>query len=87
MKITCHHPASSYGIPVILSDGGDVLDYAEGLREVLTRLNWSRSDFASCCGYKSARSVEKFFQGVVPTAATLNLLGVYLADSEDKKNR
>jgi hypothetical protein len=82
MKITCHHPSSSQGIPVILSDSGDVMDYAPGLTAVLNRLKWSRAQFAAHCGYKSPRSVEKFWQGVIPPAATLNLLSVALAGHE-----
>ena len=78
MKITCNHPSSSYGVPVILDDRGEVMDYASGLSAVIDRLNWTRSDFASHCGYSTARSVEKFWQGAIPPAATLNMLGVAL---------
>lgn len=78
MRITCHHSASSYGIPVILDDRGALMDYVPGLTAILDKLGWSRADFAARCGYKSARSVEKFWQGVVPPAATLNLLSVAL---------
>lgn len=85
MTITCHHPASSRGIPVILSDGGDVLDYGPGLTAVLERLKWSRCDFARECGYKGPRSVEKFWQGTIPPAATLNLLGVHLAHHQARQ--
>jgi len=78
MRITCNHSSSSNGIPIILADDGAVMDYANGLTAALQKLGWSRSDFASHCGYKSARSVEKFWQGCVPPAATLNMLGVEL---------
>lgn len=78
MVITCNHSASSYGVPVILDDGGALMDYGPGLTATLKRLGWSRADFAAHCGYRSARSVEKFWQGVVPPAATLNMLGVAL---------
>jgi hypothetical protein len=81
MKITCHHPASSHGIPVILADDGTVMDYGPGLTAVLKTLRWTRSDFASHCQYKSPRSVEKFWQGVVPPAATLNQLSVAVENS------
>lgn len=81
MKITCHHPESANGIPVILGDAGNVLGYPAGLTAVLERLEWSRADFAAHCGYKSARSVEKFWQGVTPPAATLNMLAVALEQS------
>ena len=78
MVITCNHSASSYGIPIILDDSGAIMDYAPGLTAILERLGWSRADFAFHCGYKSVRSVEKFWQGAVPPAATLNMLGVEL---------
>lgn len=78
MRVTCHHSASSYGVPVILDDGGALMDYGPGLTAILDCLGWSRAQFADHCGYKSARSVEKFWQGVVPPATTLNMLGVEL---------
>jgi hypothetical protein len=78
MKITCNHSQSSYGIPVILSDGGEVMDYGPGLTAALQKLGWSRADFAVHCGYSGPRSVEKFWQGVVPPSSTLNMLGVEL---------
>lgn len=78
MKITCNHSSSSYGIPVILGDDGQLMDYGPGLTAVLKNLGWSRSDFAANCGYSGPRSVEKFWQGVVPPAAVLNMLGVAL---------
>ena len=78
MRVTCNHPASHYGVPVILADGGGVMDYGPGLTAALQKLGWSRADFATHCGYSGPRSVEKFWQGVVPPAATLNMLGVEL---------
>ncbi len=78
MEITCHHSASSYGIPVILDDDGNVMDYGPGLTAVLERLGWTRKEFAAKFGYKSVRSVDKFWSGVVPPAAILNLLDVEL---------
>lgn len=78
MTITCNHSASSYGIPVIIGDDGQVMDYGPGLTAALAKLGWSRAQFAEHCGYQGPRSVEKFWQGVVPPAATLNMLGVAL---------
>lgn len=78
MKVTCNHPASSHGIPVILADDGSVMDYGPGLTAALQNLGWSRAQFAEHCGYAGPRSIEKFWQGVVPPAATLNMLGVEL---------
>jgi hypothetical protein len=78
MRITCIHPSSSHGIPVILADDGSVMDYGPGLTATLQKLGWSRADFAAYCGYSGPRSVEKFWQGVVPPATTLNMLAVAL---------
>jgi len=78
MRITCNHSQSSYGIPVILTDSGEVMDYGPGLTAALQKLGWSRADLATHCGYSGPRSVEKFWQGVVPPATTLNMLGVAL---------
>ena len=77
MKITCKHPASSYGVPVILDEAGQVMDYAPGLNAVLSKLGWSRAEFAERCGYK-VRSVEKFWQGAPPSASALNVLALAL---------
>ena len=84
MTITCNHPASSYGQPVILSDGGEVMDYGPGLTAVLERIGWSRKDLAERCGYKNVRSVYNFWQGVIPPATTLNVLGVELERVQNK---
>jgi hypothetical protein len=78
MTITCNHPASCYGIPVILSDGGEVMDYAPGLTAALNRIGWTREQAAVESGYKSARSIEKFWQGCPPSARLLNRLSVEL---------
>lgn len=78
MKITCNHSQSSYGIPVILDDDGNVMDYVPGLNLALERLGWTRADIAEKSGYKSARSIEKFWQGVPPSAQLLNVLSVAL---------
>ena len=78
MRITCNHSSSSYGVPVILAHDGEVMDYGPGLTAALQKLGWSRADFAAHCGYQGPRSVEKFWQGVVPPATTLNMLGVEL---------
>lgn len=79
MKITCHHPASSYGIPVILDDDGNVMDYAPGLATALDRLGWTWQRLALFWGHSTARSVERYRQGLaVPPAAKLNMLAVEL---------
>ena len=76
ITITCNHTSSRYGLPVILDDADQPMDYEPGLTAALVFLDWTREDFAQNCGYKSARSVEKFWQGTTPPASTLNMLGV-----------
>lgn len=78
MRITCNHSSSSYGVPVILADDGSVMDYAPGLTAVLERIGWDRETAAVESGYKSARSIERFWQGIPPSAQLLNRLGVEL---------
>lgn len=78
MRITCNHPSSSYGVPVILEDDGSVMDYAPGITAVLDRIGWDRQTAAVESGYKSARSIEKFWQGAQPSARFLNRIGVEL---------
>lgn len=63
------------------------MSYRAGLIAILERLGWTRADFARVCGYKSERSVEKFFQGATPTASTLNLLDVYLEKHKAKTRK
>lgn len=63
MRITTQHARSSYGIPVILDDDGEVMDQIPGLTLALERLGWSRATLAEKCGV-SARTVEAWFQTV-----------------------
>lgn len=78
MKITCNHPQSSYGVPVILNDQGAVMDYADGMTEVLKRIGWTRKQAAEAAGY-SPRTIERFWaQGEVPSAQFLNVLAMEL---------
>lgn len=79
MKITCHHPASSCGMPVILGYHGEIMDYGPGVKMVRRQLKMTVRELADACGV-SHRTVEGWEQGRVPPAATLNLLGVWLAD-------
>jgi DNA-binding transcriptional regulator YiaG len=75
MKITHHHPASSYGVPVILDDKGRVMNYADGIRELRGNLGISTEDLAKACGV-SRRTVENWEQGRPPSAAALNAMGL-----------
>jgi DNA-binding transcriptional regulator YiaG len=62
VKITTDHSASSYGIPVILNDAGEPLDYAPGVRAVRKALGLSTTQLAEACG-RSRRTVEDWEQG------------------------
>jgi DNA-binding XRE family transcriptional regulator len=70
VKITTDHPLSSYGIPVILDDAGQPLDYGPGLRAVRARLGLSVDQVGAAVG-KSGRTVESWESGryMVPTEA------------------
>lgn len=78
MKITLYHPSSSYGLPVILDDAGDVMTYPSGFRAVRARLGLSVRDVGELCDC-SPRTVEGWEQGRrSPCAAALNVLGLLL---------
>ena len=83
MEITCKHPESSHGVPVILNDNKDVMDYAQGLTASLDHLGWTRQQAAIAAGYKSKRSIDKFWQGFPPSAQLLNVLSIELDKSEN----
>jgi len=72
MKITTRHPASSYGMPVII-DGGHVVDYAAGIKAIRAKLGWGTQQLADVCGV-SRRTVEGWEMGRPPTAAALNVM-------------
>lgn len=74
MTITTQHASSSYGIPVILDDDGNVMDYEPGIKSVRARLSLTQAELAEKCGV-SPRSVQGWEQGRdrVPAAA-LNVM-------------
>lgn len=78
MRITCNHSSSSYGVPVILGDDGDVIDYAHGIKAVRAKLSLSTQDLAEKCNV-SRRTVEGWEQGRMPDAAALNVMAQLLA--------
>lgn len=73
MKITCNHPSSSYGTPIILSDDGGVMDYAPGIKAIRAKAGLTTQDLADQCGV-SRRTVEGWEMGRMPTAAALNVM-------------
>ena len=78
MKITCNHSSSSYGVPVILADDGEVMDYAPGIKALRAKLGISTQDLAERCNV-SRRTVEGWEQGRMPDAAALNVMAQLLA--------
>lgn len=73
MRVTTSHSCSSYGQPVILSDEGEVMDYAPGVKAIRAKLSMSTQDLADACGV-SRRTVEGWEQGKQPNAAALNVM-------------
>ena len=73
MRITTNHSASSYGQPVILSDGGEVLEYAAGIKAIRQQMELTTAEFAEQMG-TSRRTVEGWEQGRVPSNTALLLL-------------
>lgn len=78
MQITTTHPASSYGVPVILDAKGAPMDYAPGIRNFRAYLDLSRRDLAEKIGV-SKRTVEGWENGFrMPNAASLNAMAALL---------
>jgi len=73
MTITTNHPSSSYGLPVILDDAGQVMDYAPGIQLIRARLNLSTADLAAKIGV-SPRTVEGWEQGRTPSKSAVRLI-------------
>jgi DNA-binding transcriptional regulator YiaG len=73
MKITIDHPASSYGVPVVLADDGAPMDYAAGIKALRELRGLSTQALADLCGV-SRRTVEGWEQGRMPTTAALNVM-------------
>jgi DNA-binding transcriptional regulator YiaG len=73
MKITTTHPASRYGVPVILNDSDMVMNYWTGIKALRSKLGWSTQELADACGV-SRRTVEGWESGRMPTVAALNVM-------------
>jgi hypothetical protein len=77
MKVTIEHPVSSYGVPVILDDSGNPLDYSDGLRRCRYRLKMSTVELGRHFGC-SGRTVEGYEQGRLIPVAALNVLSALI---------
>lgn len=89
MTITTDHAASSYGMPVILGDDGQPLDFAPGIQSVRKRLGLTTAELAARLIHPrtgaaiSSRTVENWEQGRnLPDAAILHQLGRLLGAGE-----
>ena len=78
MIVTIDHAASSYGVPVILGDDGQLLDYAPGIRSIRDKLGLTARQLGELCGV-SERTVNGWEQGRMPETAALNMLGKLLS--------
>ena len=72
-EITLNHPASSYGIPIILDDAGQPMDYAEGIKTLRSVKSLSTTELGALCNV-SRRTVEGWEQGRPVDAAALNVM-------------
>jgi DNA-binding XRE family transcriptional regulator len=77
MRVTTHHPSSSFGQPVILADDGCVMDYAPGIKAIRDKCGLTTQALADLCGV-SRRTVEGWEQGRMPTAAALNVMSTLI---------
>jgi hypothetical protein len=77
MQVTTSHPASSYGVPVILDDSGLPLDYSDGLRRCRYRLKLSTVELGRHFGC-SGRTIEGYEQGRIIPVAALNVLSALI---------
>jgi ribosome-binding protein aMBF1 (putative translation factor) len=73
MKVTTNHSTSSYGIPVILGDDGQVMDYAVGIKAIRRARGLSTTQLAAACNV-SRRTVEGWEQGRMPLVSALNVM-------------
>jgi len=80
MKITLHHPASVFGMPVILDPEGKLMKYDKGIKLIRRRLRLSTRDLGAICG-SSHRTVEKWEGGQVPPAFALNAMSLLPLDT------
>ena len=87
MKVTCNHPKSSHGLPVVLGDDGEIIPHKVALKRVRKRLGVRSREFSEILGCNLS-SLNKHLGGRPATAQILNMLGVILAelDKEDDEH-
>ena len=73
MRVTTHHPSSSYGVPVILSDDGGVMDYGPGIKAIREKAGMTTQQLADEIGV-SRRTVEGWESGRMPSTLALRAL-------------
>jgi DNA-binding transcriptional regulator YiaG len=76
MKLTTNHPMSSYGMPIFVDDNNNPIDYADGIKWLREKLNFSVKDLAEKCGV-SPRTVEGWEQGRLPSKSALLLMQLF----------
>ena len=79
MQITTNHSLSSFGVPVILDDHGNALNYADGLRRCRYRLDLSTVQIGKHFGV-SGRTVENWEQGRLMPVSALNVLSSLMSE-------
>ena len=85
MKITTNHPASSYGVPVILDDDGTEMDYKEGVIALKAHLGLSLTTLAAAIGVSRATVADWTYGRNCPSARSLYALADLLARHEEAK--
>lgn len=73
MLATTDHPASHYGLAVILSDDGEVMDYADGIKAVRAKRSMTTQQLADEIGV-SRRTVEGWESGRMPSTLALRAM-------------
>jgi hypothetical protein len=81
MQITCNHPQSSDGIPVILDDYGNPYHYQPGVEAVLVRLGWTLAAAAHRAGFPTDKNEEMLWNSGSPSMALLAVLKEALEES------
>lgn len=77
MKLTTEHSASSYGMPVFVDEDGNLLDYAQAVKQICRDKGWTYQDLADRAGV-SSRTAEGWGQGRLPSKSALLLLSHHL---------